>query len=1038
MKKYLKYFVVLFFALAVVVVQLVALLVRGELPGLRVEADAPGLDAGYLSMLSRMAGVVSYTEGDTDSAELLVFDRPLVASYAGTLASGSAEGQANGQAPAGPFDPALDELRDRAISGLSTVLGFKCLSGTENRRLVDELAVWTGLAPAAWVGSFVDDLSSTDVPADTRSDWESAEGRAWDLAGPGILLRSIIDNHVAVLRRGVELDDRFLVVQGELAGIPVRSLVGSRFLISPEPAATQGAAGVATLLTGQFGLKPAGRRMLETHGIPESFPLLTERRYGAGRVWALALDVFVPASLRSGLTLYPAPRLNALRTLDEPGDGHARVTRITVPIWRAFNLAVLDKRTDKKDTMKPADKASRVISEFRSGNRYLEKRDPDGDWQRWFVKGVNLGPATPGHWFGDPPTDEGTYLAWFDGMRATGFDSLRVYTLLPPAFYRAFVSWNSASEQPLYLIQEIWPEEEVPGGDLGSAEYLSAYFHESDMTIDALYGRADIAERPYRAWGTYRADVSPWLAAVLVGRELLPEEVLATAAARPQEQFSGDWFITGPGHPVESVLARMAERAASRIAATGNRQVPIGFVSWPTLDTMYHPAEWKAGIAGGKADGKADAPYHDRASVDFTAIKKTVRNEAGFFAAFHIYPNYPDFMFRSAEYEISGAVAASLSVEERGYRRYAGYVEALTKTLPGVPLLVAEFGLATGFGTAHRHPEGLDHGGLTESAQAAGIVGMYKAMAERGATGGIVFQWADEWAKKTWTTETYMIPFDRNPLWHNAIDPEQNYGIMAWQTEPIAQRVADTGLTAWSDPSFLYVQVALPAQSLTSGSSTLRMGLDVVPGKTGEFRLSTAGPLAPQGSEFLVKVEFLEGKLVEATLLAQADYNRGGGKLYPRYSEAGGFTRILNLVNARAVTPDGRIFPSAWEDGSVLPVGPGGLAEIQPDGAVLFRLPWSRLNASDPSERRILLDAIRDSRAVLAHDALKTAVIDDIGIWAYTVSATGIPEVFLPARDREFRVPLAGWEDVQASQQPKAAHGVLAEFLGNWNLPLEQ
>ena len=47
---------------------------------------------------------------------------------------------------------------------------------------------------------------------------------------------------------------------------------------------------------------------------------------------------------------------------------------------------------------------------------------------------------------------------------------------------------------------------------------------------------------------------------------------------------------------------------------------------------------------------------------------------------------------------------------------------------------------------------------------------------------GIIFEWMDEWAKKTWTTEPYMIPYDRHILWHNTIDPEQNYGILALES----------------------------------------------------------------------------------------------------------------------------------------------------------------------------------------------------------------------------------------------------------------
>lgn len=37
--------------------------------------------------------------------------------------------------------------------------------------------------------------------------------------------------------------------------------------------------------------------------------------------------------------------------------------------------------------------------------------------------------------------------------------------------------------------------------------------------------------------------------------------------------------------------------------------------------------------------------------------------------------------------------------------------------------------------------------------------------------------------KKTWITEPYIIPYDRNALWHNAVDPEQNYGIYAMESD---------------------------------------------------------------------------------------------------------------------------------------------------------------------------------------------------------------------------------------------------------------
>jgi len=1021
MKKYLKYLAVPLLFLVIVGLQLAATLVRGPLPAIRIEAAARSMEPSLLDLLSRRAGVGVFMEsvspfpqGDEESADLLVFDEPLVPRFAGASTTA--------QAPAGPFDPGLDGLRDRTVRGLSTVVGFGCLSGTENQRMAGELAGWTGMAAAAWTGSFVDDLSSADVSAEARAAWSAAEGRPWDFSGPGLVLRSVDGARTVVLRRGIELDDTFFTITGELSGIRVRSLMAARFAIPASGASgsTGSTGGATVLLTGTLGLKPAGASLVELHGIPQSFPLLTERRYGTGRVWALAADLFGSSMVRPGFSLFPLPRLDAWRTLDEPSDANARMARVTVPVWRHFSLATLAD-TSGRAVQGASMSAPMGIASFRSGKRFLEKRESDGSWQPWFVKGVNLGPATPGHWFGDPPVDEGRYRGWFDGMAAAGFDAVRVYTLLPPAFYRAFAAWNAAAARPLYLIQEIWPEEEVPQGDLGDPDYLATYFGESDRTIDALFGRADIAERSYRAWGHYRADVSPWLAAVLVGRELLPEEALATVAARPWERFQGEWFTVAPGHPVESVLASMAERAAGRIAELGGPQVPVGFVSWPTLDPMHHPAEWKV--------GSQVAPYHDRAAVDFTAIERGSRNETGFFAAFHIYPNYPDFMFRSERYE--AAASGGADALARGTKRYGAYIEELADALKGVPLLVAEFGLATGYGTAHIHPEGLDHGGLPEAEQADGLVGLYRAIASSGATGGVVFQWADEWAKKTWTTETYMIPFDRNPLWHNAIDPEQNYGVMAWApaTAPVVS--SDGGIRAWGDESFLHLLVAAP-EAGDGVDTVLTVGLDVVPGQTGEYRLAPGGPLAPQGSEFVIRARLSGGRPVEASLLAQADYNRGGGRLFPRRSDLGGFTRILTLVNAAVSNAEGRAFPSVWEDGSVMPIGPDGLVETRPDGGVLFHLPWSRLNFSDPSERRVLLDPVRDSRSVLAHDVFKTVVVDDVGIWAVVADASGTPLSYLPEAGRSFRMALRGWEDVSAEIRPKAAFAALAGFLPIW------
>ena len=89
--------------------------------------------------------------------------------------------------------------------------------------------------------------------------------------------------------------------------------------------------------------------------------------------------------------------------------------------------------------------------------------------------------------------------------------------------------------------------------------------------------------------------------------------------------------------------------------------------------------------------------------------------------------------------------------------------------------------MATGLGNAHENPDGYNHGGVSEVEQGKAIIRMMEAIKNEGYTGGVVFEWMDEWAKKTWTTEPFMIPYEHNVFWHNAIDPEQNYGLIAME-----------------------------------------------------------------------------------------------------------------------------------------------------------------------------------------------------------------------------------------------------------------
>lgn len=52
------------------------------------------------------------------------------------------------------------------------------------------------------------------------------------------------------------------------------------------------------------------------------------------------------------------------------------------------------------------------------------------------------------------------YLRWFSYIGDMNSNTLRVYTILSPAFYEAFYQYNQTAKNKLYLIQGLWMNED--------------------------------------------------------------------------------------------------------------------------------------------------------------------------------------------------------------------------------------------------------------------------------------------------------------------------------------------------------------------------------------------------------------------------------------------------------------------------------------------------------------------------------------------------------------------------------------------------
>jgi len=623
-----------------------------------------------------------------------------------------------------------------------------------------------------------------------------------------------------------------------------------------------------------------------------------------------------------------------------------------------------------------------------------------GKWEQLFIKGMNLGSALPGKWFTEFPTEEETYSEWFEQMGAMNVNTIRIYTLLNPQFYKALLEYNQDhQDKPIYLLQEIWPEENPAGGNLLGNKYQQDLQKEIRYGVDAIHGQAVIKERRGRAFGEYKSNVAPYLLGYLVGRELEPQEVGATDKLNVGEKYNGVYLGVAKGSPTEVFLARTCDYVVTYEAKTYHWQHPVAIVSWPTLDPMVHKTEFNE-------QGKKSLEYNDSAVVDIAHIDTRPALKAGLFGAYHIYPNYPDFMNEEPSYNEYH--------DKDGRLRYGGYLQDFRRHSQRYPVLVAEFGLATGMGVAHYSPDGYHHGGMTEMEQGRGIVRMLEAIQREGYMGGVIFEWMDEWAKKTWIDEGLMIPYERHVLWHNAVDPEQNYGILAHQAiEPKkadyslqgAGVVDELGMKA--NESYLYMEIKADGR-VNLDQQEWMIGLDTYDRSRGDFRFPGVNGLkTPTGMEFMISLR--EGN--RGTLQVIPSYNTGSYRFISQKSATGIYENIEPIINKARVTSDGKKISAIKANFSTLPYGSwSDNAQWYIDGDLIrIRIPWTRLNVTDPTSFQVLNDAGK-YYDYPARDILKTVRTQGFNSYIQVRNRQGETVGLLPGQKNLTRAEPYLWE----------------------------
>ncbi|UOQ43920.1 hypothetical protein MUN89_18945 [Halobacillus salinarum] len=584
----------------------------------------------------------------------------------------------------------------------------------------------------------------------------------------------------------------------------------------------------------------------------------------------------------------------------------------------------------------------------------------DGSWSPFFIKGVNLGATLPGHFPGEMPISKKDYMNWFQMIQDMGVNTIRIYTIHKPVFYEALVEFNEDNkDDPLYFMQGIWSPVNLMNKtkNASSEEVTKAFKKEIDHAIGAVYGSVTLPDNPGKASGKYTADASPYLIAWHVGTEWNPKIVKSTNQKNQQAKvFNGSKISAKKAaSPFESWLAELLNYTARKEAIKG-WQHPLTFTNWITTDPLEHPNE--------------PLPSEDSVSVDATHLN--VENwQAGYFASFHAYPYYPDFLNETDKYE-------DVKNSQGKTDTYKGYLQDLKKYHKDIPVMITEFGVPSSLGNAHFGNLGRDQGGHSEKEQGKQDAALLKEIHNEGYAGAVLFSWQDEWFKKTWNTMPFVKSSSR-PRWYNDLSPEMSFGVLAMDPEKTDEIKIDGKQQDWEklpddekqkmdvssntinrmqvshDEGFVYITAKL-ARSFEPEEDTLYFGVDTIDGGIQQPE-QLKGKKLSKGLETLIHLG-KEGEIRIASdydfhqrLYEEADSTCNNNNCFEPWRLA--VSHKLEPPQANMSLPFKETVVGNMQKAQLDNPSAQALWQIK-DDIIEMKIPWALLGFSDPSRHQVV------------------------------------------------------------------------------------
>lgn len=821
----------------------------------------------------------------------------------------------------------------------------------------NEMMEFMGVHWDGWIGRYFDELDfnkNKEIPQWIIDD----HGENWNYEGGGFIIENDLTQELFVLELDKHVNEAGIQLQfteegQEKFGVKKSSDYNYWFdIVTAYPSAT-------TYAQYDWSLTDEGKERLKEHNIPEQFAAIIGKDRDYATSYYFAGDYTDISTVPTFYKMLGTPMLyKYMQYFADDAFYWTTYVPVMTKILEEF---------EQKEIEEVAVPTALTHNARIQGDAF-EVQLADGTWEAITIKGVNLGMGKPGYFPGEASITEEEYYRWFEQIAEMNANTIRVYTLQPTGFYSALKAFNEQAAQPLYILHGAWINEEqlVESLDAFNGEAEQGFQDEMKTIVDVIHGNAYVPTRVGHASGMYDADVSQYISGWIIGIEWFQDMVLNTNQTHANiGEYTGTYVETKNAAPFEHWLAKQMDFLLRYEAETYHWIRPMSFTNWVTTDILEHPYE-------------PNPSTEDLVGVDPNKIYlKGDAQKTGQFASYHVYPYYPDFLNYDEDY--------LNYVDHRGNKNsYAGYLNALRKVHPTMPVLIAEFGIPASRGMTHENVYGWNQGGVSEENQGKYLVSLFEDMMAEDYLGGLVFTWQDEWFKRTWNTMDYDNA-DRRPYWSNQQTSEQHFGLLAFETLKIkvddstkdweqikplyATDTAEMSVT--HDETYLYVK--LKSKALQQGSA--RIVLDTIPNQGNTTAAAIPETTFTNPLEFVVELSQTgDSRLTVDTYYDYFNYLYAVAQNPPMIENSmpnpqknsGQFSPYRFVLNKALVIPktQQQLPFSQYETGKLLE-GNGNpeAADYHSmtdyswhDDTIELRIPWLLLQASDPSQREFIGD----------------------------------------------------------------------------------